>query len=642
MESNVSAIEEQCSLVRSDMDIFHFTSSPDVMEDGFVEFLLGRIDRPPEGMLTWATSLYFGAGPEGQHANLSSEMDDESSGDDLFASASLSGHPLSTFGSRNDSKLSHRSRSETHHPTVQSLSINTRPDAESSPYPSFSSYSDQDIVKPLSEVPASLETLVHRIFVGSSSRADEKFTTTFFAVYKLFATPLELLEQMLAQNAAQPEEIHNKQKDAFRARLIAVIHFWVLAYPGDFALGPVKEQLRRFLSTCTDKDPFQARRQQIDQALDTVCQNDDTQWACCDELGPGSAPTTSGTRKTSNPETRPSESSGRSNNTRSRMTGTSLQRQSSSPLTKVPASLDFMAKSHWRLFMELPEDVIAQSIAIIDRRLFVAAQPRDFLRQVTVSVKKRSSYHSLRHVAALTSHFNRLAQWVASLILVRDKAKDRVLAFEKIMRVARLVRQLNDYNALGALVAGIHNTAVHRLAATRELLNKDTAKDFARLEILMGTAKGHAAYRLAWENTTIKGRIPYMPVVLSDLVAADSSGPIFIDQPEKEDAMSPVSISSDDRNSRLINWHKFARMGEVIHVLESAQASIEKHMADDATLNETVRSLLLDTAVDDDDELYARSCAVEPPASGYQGPGNADGKQRRKFMDRLISMGSPD
>jgi hypothetical protein len=576
----------------------------------------------------------------GTSADASTELDDGSSDDDLLASVSLSGHPLSTIGSRNDSKLSHRVRSDTHHPTEKSLSINTWPATNSDAPPV--TYSNQEIVKPLSEVPASLETLVNRIFVGLSSRADEKFTTTFFAVYRLFATPSELLEQMLALYAAQPAGTQNKQKDAFQARLIAVIHFWVLAYPGDFATGPVKEILRNYLSGFAYNDPFQARRQQIDQTLDTVCHNDDTRWACSDEAAPDTAESISGNaRRVSNPDTQSPESSGRSTNTRSRMTGSSLQRQSSSPLMKVPASLDFLAKSHWRLFMELPEDVIAQSIAIIDRRLFVAAQPRDFLRQVTVSAKKRPLYRTLKHVAALTSHFNRLAQWVASLILVRDKAKDRVLAFEKIMRVARVVRQLNDYNALGALVAGIHNTAVHRLAATRDLLNKDTAKDFARLEILMSTAKGHAAYRLAWENTTIKGRVPYMPVVLSDLVAADSSGPIFIDRFQKDAMMSPVSISSNDGNSRLINWHKFARMGEVIHVLESAQASIEKHMADEATLNETVRSLLLETAVDDDDELYARSCAVEPPASPYQGSGN-DGKQRRRFMDRLISIGSID
>jgi hypothetical protein len=50
MESNEAAIEEQCDLVRGEMEIFHFTSSPDVMEDGFVQFLLGQIDRPFEGI----------------------------------------------------------------------------------------------------------------------------------------------------------------------------------------------------------------------------------------------------------------------------------------------------------------------------------------------------------------------------------------------------------------------------------------------------------------------------------------------------------------------------------------------------------------------------------------------------------------
>jgi len=309
-----------------------------------------------------------------------------------------------------------------------------------------------------------------------------------------------------------------------------------------------------------------------------------------------------------------------------------------------------MGKADWRTFMELPEDILAQSIAIINRRLFLAAKPRDFIRQITVPSKSRSSFSSLSHIAALTAHFNHLAHWVASVVLIRDKAKHRVLALEKVMRLARRVRSLNDYNALGAIVAGIHNSAIHRLQSTREILDKDVGKDFARLEILMGSGKGHAAYRLAWENTTMKGRVPYLPVLLSDLVAADASGPIFAPQSDTEVSISPASptspanLSGANRRDRPINWQKFSRMGEVLLLLETAQASIQKHMAAEAVLNEDAR-LLLERTVSNDDELYARSCAVEPPASGYlstNNSGNSEGGFGKRFANAIANISISD
>jgi hypothetical protein len=79
---------------------------------------------------------------------------------------------------------------------------------------------------------------------------------------------------------------------------------------------------------------------------------------------------------------------------------------------------------------------------------------------------------------------------------------------------------MNNYNALGAVLAGIRGSSVHRLAATKELMPPMITKDFLKLEILMGTQKSHFAYRLAWENSSAE-RIPYLPLHRRDLVSAE-------------------------------------------------------------------------------------------------------------------------
>jgi len=293
--------------------------------------------------------------------------------------------------------------------------------------------------------------------------------------------------------------------------------------------------------------------------------------------------------------------------------------------------------------MDLPNEILAQAIATINRRLFLATKPRDFLRQITLTATRRARFSSLASIADLTAQFNHLAHWTASLVLVRDKAKDRAQTLEKLMRIARRVREFNDYNGVGAIVAGIHNTAIHRLSATRELLDKDVTKDFARLEILMGTGRGHAAYRLAWENTSFKGRVPYMPVILSDLVVADACGSTFVGQPNADTPISPttpISPPGMERTTLPINWHKFALMGETLHQLEAAHTAIPASAPSDSAEYEDARALLLDAAImEDDDELYARSCLLEPSASNLNVD---DGSVRRRFMDKLITLGSGD
>ena len=112
---------------------------------------------------------------------------------------------------------------------------------------------------------------------------------------------------------------------------------------------------------------------------------------------------------------------------------------------------------------------------------------------------------------------------------------------------------MNNYNSLGAIIAGISGTAVYRLAQTRELVSQQVLKDFLRLEILMSAQRGHFAYRLAWENTT-SGRIPFLPIHRRDLVFAEEGNKTFV----------------GDENDR-INWRKFEIMGDNIISIRSSQ-----------------------------------------------------------------------
>lgn len=150
-----------------------------------------------------------------------------------------------------------------------------------------------------------------------------------------------------------------------------------------------------------------------------------------------------------------------------------------------------------------------------------------------------------------------------------------------IAKLRQKLRQLNNYNALGAVVAGINGTAVHRLSQTRELVPHNVQKQFMRLEILMGTEKSHFPYRLAWSNTT-SDRIPFLPLHCRDLASAGEGNLTYI----------------GEERSR-VNWKKFEVLGEIIVSIQQSQSG--PYMG--IVRNESLQRLILDVRFTKDEDV---------------------------------------
>ncbi|OJJ47772.1 hypothetical protein ASPZODRAFT_131338 [Penicilliopsis zonata CBS 506.65] len=225
---------------------------------------------------------------------------------------------------------------------------------------------------------------------------------------------------------------------------------------------------------------------------------------------------------------------------------------------KEAATLELMpkfpiTKTLWRQFMEVPDEEFARELTRMDWVMYNSFRPRDLVRHVSISGPEKEQVKSLQNVNRMIKQFNHLAYFVASMILFRDKPKHRAKALEKFMSIAQKLRRQNNYNSLGAVIAGINGTPVLRLSQTRELVPPAVQKDFMRLVILMGTQKSHFAYRLAWENS-FSERIPFLPLHRRDLVSAEEGNRTFVGE-----------------NKTRINWKKFEVMGEVVLGIQRSQ-----------------------------------------------------------------------
>ncbi|KAI6805872.1 ras GEF, partial [Hortaea werneckii] len=462
----------------------------------------------------------------------------------------------------------------------------------------------------LAENGATWDELVDRLLAQPASKADSKFSGIFLALYRQFAAPGKLLEAIVERFDALERDTVMQQimRTIAQLRFLTVLEQWIGQYPGDFAHPRTKRRMQTFAGKIAQVKIFTVAAKEISGHLELVQEDDDTDWACNDKEREASGSRESSASRSSSLIDDPNfgfmdalsgstllddksttatigdetirSASGISISSSQIMAHAEAAQKAAQLLQ--PAQRQQLSKIQWRALEAQPDDLIAKELTRMDWVMFSSIRPRDLVRQVSMSEKARCK--SLIHVNRMIEHFNQVAAWVKNYVLFRDKPKHRAIMLEKMMRIGRKLREMNNYNALGAIIAGIKSSCVQRLAATRELISPQVGKDYARLELLMGSSKSHAAYRLAWENTSTE-RIPYLPLHLRDLASAEQG--------------SSTYLGASERGR--VNWKKFEIMGEVVVSMQRAQGSPYKGLGGSRG-EMPIRELVLDVKLEKDEE----------------------------------------
>ncbi|KAL2019110.1 hypothetical protein VTK56DRAFT_10061 [Thermocarpiscus australiensis] len=469
--------------------------------------------------------------------------------------------------------------------------------------------------QPKAVVGVSFDELVDRLLAPKMSRADHNFADIFLCLYRKFAAPYELFAAIRARLGQLRNEktIPYLIRAEAQMRFIEVVAKWVSLYPGDFARPATRKSLEELIRQLFTEPAFVAAAQRMRAVLERkVAEDDDTGWEKSDPPEEGESKDSATRRRSDLAESmnslqledpsqrRPSQSSELSGDNPAgrapaRFQFYSVEDYEREAGTLVPTALLPLNKFRYHQFMEIDPDDMAEEMTRIDWIMFSSIRIRDMVRHVSLPQDQKEKCRNLKNVNRMVSHFNHVAQWVANMILIRDKAKHRAPCLEKFMVIAQKLRQLNNYNGLAAVLAGINGTAIHRLAQTRALVSPEVQKRFAGLVLLMGTQKSHFAYRLAWENSPLP-RIPFMPLHRRDLVSAEEGSRTFVGP-----------------NGDRINWKKFEVLGEVLLPIMKSQGqpypNLHRH--------EPSRELVLDCRMPTDEEdIYQRSIQVEPSTGG--------------------------
>ncbi|KAF9965545.1 hypothetical protein BGZ70_004623 [Mortierella alpina] len=245
-----------------------------------------------------------------------------------------------------------------------------------------------------------------------------------------------------------------------------------------------------------------------------------------------------------------------------------------------PPTLDFSSMSI--PFIDITDGAIAAQLTCVEFGLFKKLKPRDMLRQVWKSSKGSAA------LQACIAHFNFISSWVGTMILSPSKAKNRAKMMEKFITVAKILRDMGNFNTTMAIIGALNTSSIHRLAQTRELLQgKEIWNTFKGLEHLMGSERSFFEYRSALKVQKLPC-IPYLGVHLGDLLSISEG-------------------NRDFRHDGTIHWQKFCLLAEVISKVMHFQS--EPYMIQP---DPYISRVITETHVLDDEEMYAKSIETEP------------------------------
>jgi len=200
-------------------------------------------------------------------------------------------------------------------------------------------------------------------------------------------------------------------------------------------------------------------------------------------------------------------------------------------------------------FVDLDPLDVAQQLTAIEFDTFKQIQESELYK---LAWKGENRLKVSPNVCKLFERFNTVSYWVATEIVMQTMLKDRVNTLKKFIIVAEHLRDMNNFNGVMEIIAGINMWSVTRLKNTWEQLPKPQQDAVEKLNDLMSTQTNYKNYRAAIKNARLPV-LPYLGIYLRDLTFIAENPDLY------------------DKEKGLFNFEKLKMIGGVVTELKRFQ-----------------------------------------------------------------------
>jgi hypothetical protein len=199
---------------------------------------------------------------------------------------------------------------------------------------------------------------------------------------------------------------------------------------------------------------------------------------------------------------------------------------------------------------------LARQFTIIESKLFCAIQPEELL--ASEWTKKAGS--KAVNVRAMSTLSTDLANLVADTILQLEDAKKRAVIIKQWVKIAIKCLELNNYDSLMAIICSLNSSMVLRLKRTWEVVSAKTKARLEELKTITDVGRNYAVLRQRLQNH-VAPCIPFVGIYLTDLTFVDVGNGTTRQLPS-DSGREGVSV---------INFDKHMKTAKIIGQLQSFQ-----------------------------------------------------------------------
>lgn len=168
-------------------------------------------------------------------------------------------------------------------------------------------------------------------------------------------------------------------------------------------------------------------------------------------------------------------------------------------------------------FFKLNNTKIARQITHMDMTYFSCIKPREMIGQAW---KKKNKHEIAKNICALIDHFNRIAKWVQSRVLLAKDAKKRARIIKKFIKICDQLFSLRNFQSLYAIYGALYSSAVIRLKKAWHYVPTKHLAKFEEFKVIFATKRNMANLRKL-HRETYPPMIPYTGIFLQDLLSIE-------------------------------------------------------------------------------------------------------------------------
>ncbi|KAI5809511.1 ras guanine nucleotide exchange factor domain-containing protein [Peziza echinospora] len=418
----------------------------------------------------------------------------------------------------------------------------------------------------------SLPALVERLTVHDST-PDAVFVATFYLTFRLFTTPKEFSESLIAR--FDSVACNPKTGTPVRLRVYNVFKGWLESHWRKDCDSVALDTINGF-ATGKLRAVLPAAGKRLEELATKVSSIDGP-------LVPRLVSSMGKTNTATAQYTLPDAPVPQPVITRSQL---NLLRTAASGSGTQPSFLDFDP-------LEL-----ARQFTLKESRMFCSILPEELIAQEWTK-KNGSLAVNVRAMSALSTD---LAHLVAETILAQEDSKRRAVVIKQWIKIADRCLELNNYDSLMAIMCTMNASTIVRLKKTWEIVSSRTKQVLEHLRSVIDVSKNHAVLRARLRGH-VPPCLPFLGTYLTDLTFVDVGNP----------SKRPLTSEDGTTTKQLINFDKHIKTARIISELQRFQ--IPYRIAEVPELQQWIDAQVMrirTSKAGDVQTLYRRSLLLEP------------------------------